>query len=443
MSGSSDDKPGADESRSEADERVDTTAAIVVGEPGRAGPDSDGAGKRDPEPRLPERMAGVCLADGKVFDFDPGNQNLAVGDTVVVANERDLNLGRVAYVVPNKCCKRMRRVLRRVGQHDLLLMRRNEKREEEAFEHCSKRIAERNLSMKLVRVAFLHGGNKAIFFFTADGRVDFRALVRDLAQQMHVRIEMRQIGVRDEAKLLGGIGVCGQPLCCSRYLRKFVPVSIKMAKNQGLALNPQKVSGLCGRLMCCLVYEDDVYREMRKGFPKMGKTIDTPAGPAKVVETAVLSGRVRVLTESGLDAFTIEELKAGVKAPPREDVPGPAVRKKDEKDEKDEKEAAAEGRRSGRPRRRRKSSAAGRASDRHGEGAGAAKAKGPAKPEKSEQSAGLEQPAKSSEATPSQRKKRSRRRSRRRRNRNRDQSGGAEAKNSGSGPKADGKPTTE
>lgn len=256
------------------------------------------------------KMVGVRLADGKVAEFDPDKLDLSIGQTVVVANDRDLNLGQVVYVTTNKRKLALKRVLRRVGTHDLLLIRRNKRREQEAFDFCCKRIEERKLPMKLVSTSFLHGGNKAVFFFTADGRVDFRALVRDLAQQMHVRIEMRQIGVRDEAKLLGGIGICGQPLCCSRYLQKFVPVSIKMAKNQGLALNPQKVSGLCGRLMCCLVYEDDTYKEMRQGFPKIGKTIDTPKGPGKVIETDVMARKLRVLTETGVFVFTTEQLNA-------------------------------------------------------------------------------------------------------------------------------------
>lgn len=283
------------------------------------------------EPYVPKMRAGVKMADGKVTDFDPGLMNLAAGDRVVVNNDRDLNLGEICYIVPNESGASLRRIVRKVGSHDLLLIRRNTKREEEALEYCSKRIAERKLPMKLVRTAFLHGGNKAIFFFTADGRVDFRALVRDLAQQLHVRIEMRQIGVRDEARLLGGLGICGQPLCCSRYLRKFIPVSIKMAKNQGLALNPQKVSGLCGRLMCCLVYEDDTYNSLRKELPQPGKIIDTPVGPGKVLDSDALAAKVRVSTESGLHVFTKKELEEG---PVKED-------EKSRKEAEDEARAAA------------------------------------------------------------------------------------------------------
>ncbi len=254
------------------------------------------------------RIVGVALDDGKVADFDPMDMNLSIGDWVVVDNDRDLNLGRVVFIGENKDRKTLRKIERRIGSEDMLLIRRNKRREEEAFVFCCKKIVERDLSMKLVRVAYLHGGNKAIFYFTADGRVDFRALVRDLAQQLHVRIEMRQIGVRDEAKMLGSIGVCGQHICCSRFLRKFVPVSIKMAKNQNLALNPQKLSGICGRLMCCLVYEDACYREMKKGLPKPGDVIDTPEGRGKVIELEVLARKIRVQVEQKVVTIEVDKL---------------------------------------------------------------------------------------------------------------------------------------
>lgn len=202
-------------------------------------------------------VVGVLMPDGQMVAFDARALTLKAGDRVVVDNDKDLNLGSVVFVTPNPKGLSLRPVLRKMGTEDLMLLRRNQKREEEAFDLAQKKIAEQRLPMKLIRVVYLHGGNKAVFFFSSDGRVDFRTLVRELARDLHVRIEMRQIGVRDESKMLGGIGICGQPLCCSRYLRRFVPVSIKMAKTQGLALNPQKVSGLCGRLMCCLGFEDE------------------------------------------------------------------------------------------------------------------------------------------------------------------------------------------
>ncbi|MBN2495885.1 MAG: hypothetical protein JXR96_14940 [Deltaproteobacteria bacterium] len=335
---------------------------------------------------------------------------------VVVDNERNLNLGRVVYSIQSEQKKRLRKVLRRVGPQDVLLIRRNKKREEEACTFCQKRIEERNLPMKLVRVAYLHGGNKAVFFFTADGRVDFRSLVRDLAQQLHVRIEMRQIGVRDEAKILGGIGICGQPLCCSRFLRKFVPVSIKMAKNQNLALNPQKVSGLCGRLMCCLVYEDEIYRLLRRGFPKQGKTIETPRGPGKVIELDILRGRIRIALESGITTMTLEELH-GERAEPAQEPPEP-----EESDSAQEPRKRGRRRRKGRPPHPKPDAQAGTAEGDGGAGPDEARADRPEPGDQEPQPASDEKKKSSSE-----RKRRSRRRSQRRRKRR------AMAKTDGSG----------
>jgi len=229
-------------------------------------------------------------------------------------DEVNLNLGQVVFISQWRAGELLRRVIRRVGSEDILLLRRNKKREQEALSLCQRLVERHRLNMKLVRVAYLHGGNKAIFYFTADGRVDFRALVRDLAKQLHVRIEMRQIGVRDESKMLGGIGICGQQLCCARFLNKFAPVSIKMAKNQSLALNPQKLSGLCGRLMCCLVYEDDIYQNYRKNLPKVGISIDTPQGLGKVIDLDILRKKVLVQIEDRSVRYTLDELQ-GKKKP--------------------------------------------------------------------------------------------------------------------------------
>jgi len=250
---------------------------------------------------------------------------LKVGDAVVVDNGRDLNLGKVVYLKEDHKGRSLGRVIRRVGPEDQMLIRRNKIREEEAHQICLKQIEHHRLPMKLVRVVYLHGGNKAIFYFSADGRVDFRTLVRDLAQQLHVRIEMRQIGVRDESKMLGGIGICGQQLCCARFLHKFVPVSIKMAKNQNLALNPQKLSGTCGRLMCCLVYEERVYKEQRAKMPKHGSTIDTPKGSGRVINVDILRGRVKVFLEDGPTVFTLGQLSGEepMEAPKPEPPPPP------------------------------------------------------------------------------------------------------------------------
>lgn len=265
---------------------------------------------------VPEKAVGVVFADGKVNEFDPGEQEFRVGDVVLVDNARDLNLGRVVYVGANRSGQKLRQVKRRIGPQDWMLIRRNQKREEEAHELCLELIGQLNLPMKLIRVAYLHGGNKAIFYFSADGRVDFRELVRRLAKALHVRIEMRQIGVRDESKMLGGVGICGQMLCCCRFLNKFAPVSIKMAKNQNLSLNPQKLSGLCGRLMCCLVYEDEVYTHNRRQLPRPGQTISTPRGEGRVIDLDVPRRLVKVQLADAQQAFTLGQLAGEEAAEP-------------------------------------------------------------------------------------------------------------------------------
>jgi len=364
----------------------------------------------------------VVLSDGKVAEFDPRALDLSVGDSVVVDNDRDLNLGKVVFLGNNRNRKPLRRVIRRVGPEDLLLIRRNKKREEEAFEICNQRIAERNLPMKLIQVAYLHGGNKAIFYFSADGRVDFRALVRDLAQQLHVRIEMRQIGVRDESKMLGGLGICGQQLCCARFLRKFVPVSIKMAKNQNLALNPQKLSGLCGRLMCCLVYEDDLYRKLRKDMPKVGSTIETPRGPGKVVNADILGRRMQLQMEQGVVEMTLAELRGEAPPPPKNeprDLPVPPRESRPEPRQSEEAEKPREGKR----RRRRKPRS------RQARSAAAESAK-PKTKTAAQNQAGAQAgaPAPAGADGKKKRKRRSRRRSRRRKKKSPGEGG------SGSGP---------
>ena len=184
-------------------------------------------------------------------------------------------------------------------EDDQARIRANVEQEAEAYKFCLERLKERRLPMKLVAARILFDGTKAIFYFTADGRVDFRELVRDLAYKLRMRIEMMQIGVRDESKMLGGHGVCGRPLCCSTWIDEFSPVSIRMAKNQNLSLNPAKVSGVCGRLMCCLEYEHKLYKEMGKGMPKLGKRVVTPEGRGKVYRLDVLKRKVHVYLEEG------------------------------------------------------------------------------------------------------------------------------------------------
>jgi len=201
-------------------------------------------------------------------------------------------------------------VVRRATPDDYQRLSENEALEREAFSVCQKRIAERELAMKLVKVEYAFDRSQALFYFTAETRVDFRELVRDLAHQFRTRIELKQVGVRDEAKILGGIGYCGRELCCSRFLRQFEPVSKRMARDQNLTLNPSKISGICGRLLCCLVYEHPTYEELRKDFPQEGKMVETPAGAGSVKSINPLKGTVEVSLSSGVTKhFVLSEVE--------------------------------------------------------------------------------------------------------------------------------------
>ena len=253
----------------------------------------------------------VRFRDGaKVARFDAGENMVEPGDEVVIETDQGLAVGvavrRSVRILNNGSLPRMIRPLDEGGQRQQV---RNGAREEEAFEYCSSRISERRLPMKLIEVIYLHGGNKAIFYFASENRVDFRELVKDLAKRFHTRIVMRQVGVRDEAKMTGGIGSCGCELCCATWLPRFEPVSIRMAKDQGMVLNPQKVSGQCGRLKCCLGYELSQYLECRKGLPRMGKNVTTPEGDGRVVELDILRRLVRVHYPDG-NYKTHDEIKS-------------------------------------------------------------------------------------------------------------------------------------
>jgi len=251
-------------------------------------------------------IAGIKFRDaGTLHEYDAGEVAYARGELVVVESERGPQVATVAVAARRRPVQDiLRRILRRATATDTGARQKNVAKEREAYLVCKERIRERGLAMKLTRVEFPLAGGKALFYFASDERVDFRDLVRDLSTKLHLRIEMRQIGARDEAKIVGGIGACGRELCCSTWLPAFVPISIKMAKDQGLPLNPSKVSGQCGRLKCCLVYEQDTYKEMRKTLPKVGKKVTTPAGAGKVIELDVLRQRVRVLfDEGGVETF--------------------------------------------------------------------------------------------------------------------------------------------
>ena len=238
---------------------------------------------------------------GKVYFFDPHGIAVRTGEKVVVETSRGLELAECVqgnHAVPDETVVQPLRSLARIAtKDDLRIEEINRRREKEAFAICKQKIAEHGLDMKLVDVECSFEGNKTMFFFTSDGRVDFRELVKDLASVFRTRIELRQIGVRDKAKMVGGLGVCGRPFCCKEFLDDFQPVSIKMAKTQNLSLNPTKISGTCGRLMCCLKYEQEAYEDLIKTAPKMESFVDTPDGRGTVVEVNLLRQSVRVRME--------------------------------------------------------------------------------------------------------------------------------------------------
>ena len=264
-------------------------------------------------------------ANGKSYYFSPGGLELQLGDHVIVETARGTECGEVAkgpHDVPDSSIvKPLKTVTRMADAVDVRRMQQNRADEKRAFSVCEERIAKHKLDMKLVDVEYTLDRNKILFYFTADGRIDFRDLVKDLAGVFRTRIELRQIGVRDESKMLGGLGICGQPFCCSRFLRDFQPVSIKMAKEQGLSLNPAKISGSCGRLMCCLAYEQPAYEYLNRITPGVGSIVKTPEGVGAVVETNVISGTLRVRMDppaTGFKTFHKDEcqyLRGGKRAP--------------------------------------------------------------------------------------------------------------------------------
>ena len=264
-------------------------------------------------------------ANGKSYYFSPGDLELQQGDYVIVETARGTECGEVAkgpHDVPDSSIvKPLKTVTRMADAVDVRRMQQNRADEKRAFSVCEERIAKHKLDMKLVDVEYTLDRNKILFYFTADGRIDFRDLVKDLAGVFRTRIELRQIGVRDESKMLGGLGICGQPFCCSRFLRDFQPVSIKMAKEQGLSLNPAKISGSCGRLMCCLAYEQPAYEYLNRITPGVGSIVKTPEGVGAVVETNVISGTLRVRMDppaTGFKTFHKDEcqyLRGGKRAP--------------------------------------------------------------------------------------------------------------------------------
>ena len=271
---------------------------------------------------------------GKEYYFDPKGIQVHVGDQVIIETAKGPEFGVCCrgnvLVEDDQVVQPLRPLLRLATDKDLASLQRNREREKEAMQVCQEKVEEHKLDMGLVRCESSFDGNKLLFFFTSEGRVDFRALVKDLATTLHCRIELRQIGVRDESKLLGGLGICGRPYCCNAFLDQFHPVSIKMAKTQGLSLNPAKISGACGRLMCCLKYEQEAYEDAVKRLPKKDSFVEAPDGVGSITDVDLLKERVKVRLENAPDTpqfYSGEEIRVvrsgkgprpeGYEAPPQ------------------------------------------------------------------------------------------------------------------------------
>ncbi len=244
-------------------------------------------------------IIGVRFRDvGKIYYFDPDGRDLEKGQHVIVETVRGIECGEVA--MPNRLIadddipQPLKKIIRVADGNDMKIVADNKEKEKKAFDICVQKIKAHKLKMKLINVEYTFDGNKILFYFTAEGRVDFRELVKDLAYVFRTRIELRQIGVRDEAKMLGGLGICGRPFCCNSFLGEFEPVSIKMAKEQGMSLNPVKISGTCGRLMCCLKYEQSAYTDLLKTTPKVGAVVSTPDGKGNVIDANLITGKLTV-----------------------------------------------------------------------------------------------------------------------------------------------------
>lgn len=250
---------------------------------------------------------GIRFKDGgKIYDFDADGKKFDKGDYAIVETVRGMECGLVAKAnhgtQEDDITKPLKKVIRVATEEDVKTLAENKEKEKEAFKICEGKIQAHGLEMNLVDVEYTFDRSKLLFYFTADGRVDFRELVKDLASAFRTRIELRQIGVRDESRMVGGFGICGRPFCCNTFLNDFQPVSIKMAKEQGLSLNPTKISGTCGRLMCCLKYEQDTYEHLLRVTPKVGAIVDTPDGKGRVIENNLITGMLKVTLDRRPDA---------------------------------------------------------------------------------------------------------------------------------------------
>ena len=264
---------------------------------------------------------------GKIYYFDGDKMKFDKNEHVIVETSRGIEYGTVVipskFVTDDEIVPPLKKVIRKATKEDDIQIEKNAEKEKEAMKICAEKVAEHKLQMKLVDVEYTFDNNKILFYFTADGRIDFRDLVRDLASVFKTRIELRQIGIRDEAKMIGGLGICGRPFCCSLYLGEFAPVSIKMAKEQNLSLNPTKISGTCGRLMCCLKNEQAAYEDVLKRAPNVGSLVKTPSGNGTVTNVSLLKEIVSVSIESDsekiIKEFKIDDIKILKKAAVKSD----------------------------------------------------------------------------------------------------------------------------
>lgn len=264
------------------------------------------------------KIVGVRFKEaGKIYHFNPADHDIKKGDKVIVETARGIEMGDVCVgikeISPESLTKPLKDVIRIATDEDIKRVSENKEKEKEAFAICAEMIKQHGLDMKLVDTEYTFDRTKVLFYFTSDGRVDFRELVKDLATRFRVRIELRQIGIRDESKMVGSIGICGRELCCSKFLGEFMPVSIKMAKEQGLSLNPTKISGTCGRLMCCLKFEQETYEELLKVTPRQGALVQTPDGKGTVEYVEMLKGIVKVRLEgereNAVSEYNVADLK--------------------------------------------------------------------------------------------------------------------------------------
>ena len=256
------------------------------------------------------KFVGVRFSDtGKMYYFDPKGFDIKNGQEIIVETANGLEFGKastgVKLVEDDEVVSPLKPVIRIATDEDRKKVEENKRKEKEAFEICNQKIQKHNLEMNLTNAEYSFDRSKVIFYFTADGRIDFRELVKDLASTLHTRIELRQIGVRDESKMLGGLGICGRPFCCSTFLDGFHSVTIKMAKDQGLSLAPGKISGTCGRLMCCLKYEQNSYEYLHKITPKVGTVVDCRHGRGTVVDSAILTGKLKIQLDNTPDGLPV------------------------------------------------------------------------------------------------------------------------------------------